>query len=250
MATDATLPLEQPGVDPVADELAQKLEKRRAKVRSAWISFVGRIVAQIMGAVATITLGLILVQKYSVPVTATAVPAAPSETVVAAGPLRVRIVTPGYASLAVLPLEDIAGRDATFAAGMTDALITELAHLDGVRVISRTSSATYANVQRSLPAIAQELAVDFVVDGSVTQGDGRVRITLRLVDAQTDECVFAEAYERPLRQVLGLQAEVARIAARKVQLAMSTEVSGTGPSQRLRTTYQGPGRTATDTRHR
>ncbi len=103
---------------------------------------------------------------------------------------------------------------------MTDALITELAQVDDIRVISRTSSATYAKAQRSLPAIARELSVDFAIDGSVMLSDGRVRVALRLVDARSDECVFAESYERPLRQVLGVQSELARTVARKMAIAL------------------------------
>jgi TolB-like protein len=219
MATAATTTtLEVPGSEPNADDLALKLEKRRAKVRSAWISFVGRIIAQIMGAVATITLGLILVQKYHAPVTA--MPAAAPEAVTAPPVIPVRAVTPGHPSLVVLPLEDIGRGDATFAIGMTDALITEFAQLDDIRVISRTSSATYAKAQRSLPAIARELSVDFAIDGSVMLSDGRVRVALRLVDTRSDECVFAESYERPLRQILGVQSEVARTVARKMTMAL------------------------------
>jgi TolB-like protein len=219
MATAATPPLELPGSDPNADDLALKLEKRRAKVRSAWISFVGRIIAQIMGAVATITLGLILVQKYHQPLTA--MPAtAPPETLAAAPVVPARAATSGRPSLVVLPLEDIARGNPMFAIGMTDALITELAQLDDIRVISRTSSATYANTQRSLPAIARELSVDFAIDGSVLVSEGRVRVGLRLVDARSDECVFAESYERPLRQILGVQADLARTVARKMATAL------------------------------
>jgi len=103
---------------------------------------------------------------------------------------------------------------------MTEALITELAQLDDIRVISRTSSATYARAQRSLPAIARELSVDFAIDGSVVLSGGRVRVALRLVDARSDECVFAESYERPSRQILGVQSEVARTVAKKMAMAL------------------------------
>lgn len=123
------------------EELERKLEKKRAKIRSAWISFVGRIVAQIMGAVATISLGLMLVQKYHSP---SAAPAPEPGQSAPQGIFPVRLVTPGASSLAVLPLHDVsADGETSFARGMTDALITDLAHLDAVRVVSRTSSAVY-----------------------------------------------------------------------------------------------------------
>jgi len=204
-----------------AEELERKREKKRAKVRSAWISFVGRIVAQIMGAVATISLGLILVQKYHAP--AAAPPPAPPPQIVPHAAVPVRLVTPGELSLAVLPLRDVsADGEESFARGMTDALITDLVRLDAVRVVSRTSSAIYEKERRSLPEIARELGVDFIVDGSVTKAEGRVRIVARLIDARSDEHLLAESYERPLRQVLAVQADVARAIARAVKITLAS----------------------------
>ena len=127
------------------------------------------------------------------------------------GIVPVRLVTPGEASLAVLPLQSVsADGETSFARGMTDALITDLAHLDAVRVVSRTSSAVYEKEGRPLPQIARELGVDFVVEGTVTKADGRVRIALSLIDARRDEQLLAASYDRPLRQILTVQAEVAR----------------------------------------
>jgi TolB-like protein len=205
--------------DTEADELERKLEKKRAKIRSAWIAFVGRIVAQIMGAVATISLGLMLVQRYHAPA---AVSAPPPAQVVPLAAVPVRLVTPGEASLAVLPLRDVSpDGEASFARGMTDALITELVHLDEVRVVSRTSSAIYEKDGRPLPEIARALGVDFIVDGSVTKAEGRVRITARLVDGRRDVNLLAESYDRPLRQVLSVQAQVAGSIARAIKIALS-----------------------------
>ncbi len=201
------------------DELERKLEKRRAKIRSAWISFVGRIVAQIMGALATISLGLMLVQKYSGPIAA---PASVPAQSVPQGIVPVRLVTPGEASLAVLPLQNVsADGETSFARGMTDALVTDLAHLDAVRVVSRTSSAACDKGGRSLPQIARELGVDFIVDGAVTKADGRVRIALSLIDARRDEQLLAASYDRPLRQTLTVQAEVARAMTTSIANALA-----------------------------
>jgi TolB-like protein len=199
------------------DELERKREKKRAKVRSAWISFVGRIVAQIMGAVATISLGLMLVQKYHAPV----VPTASPTQVMPPATIPVRLITPGQASLAVLPLEDIStDGEGSFARGMTDALVTDLVRLDGVRVVSRTSSALYGKERPPLPEIARALGVDFIVDGSVTKAEGRVRIAVRLIDARRDEHLLAESYNRPLRRVLIVQADIAREVARAITNAL------------------------------
>lgn len=205
----------------IDDEIERKLEKKRAKIRSAWISFVGRIVAQIMGAVATISLGLMLVQKYHRPDTAPAsVPAQSAPQ----GLVPVRLVTPGESSLAVLPLQNVsADGETSFARGMTDALITDLAHLDAVRVVSRTSSAAYDKGGRQVPQIARELGVDFIVDGAVTKADGRVRIALSLIDARRDEQLLSASYDRPLRQTLTVQAEVARAMALSVREALAAQ---------------------------
>ena len=208
-------------VDAAEDELERKLEKKRAKVRSAWISFVGRIVAQIMGAVATISLGLILVQKYHAP--AVAESAAQPDQPVVQSTIPVRFVTPGETSLAVLPLRDVStDGEESFARGMTDALITDLARLESVRVVSGTSSAIYEKERRRLPEIARALGVDFIVDGSVTRAEGRVRIAVHLIEARRDEHVFVEAYERPLRQVLTVQSEVARAVAKAVKMSLAS----------------------------
>jgi TolB-like protein len=212
------------------EELERKLEKKRAKIRSAWISFVGRIVAQIMGAVATISLGLMLVQKYHSPSAApTPVPAQSAPL----GIVPVRLVTPGEASLAVLPLQNVsADGETSFARGMTDALITDLAHLDAVRVVSRTSSAVSEREGRLLPQIARELGVDFVVEGTVTKADGRVRIAMRLIDARRDEQLLAASYDRELRQILTVQAEVARAMARAVREALAVQSKGSDVAAR------------------
>jgi TolB-like protein len=215
-----------PAVAAGEEELERRREKKRAKVRSAWISFVGRIVAQIMGAVATISLGLMLVQKYHAPAAPQPDPPARTEPTAV---VPVRLVTPGEISLAVLPLEDVsADGERSFARGMTDALITDLVQLDGVRVVSRTSSAAYEDERRPLPQIARELGVNFVVDGSVTKAEGRVRIAVRLIDAQRDEHLLAAAYDRPLRQVLSVQADVAHAIARAVKVALAA-TSHTSP---------------------
>jgi TolB-like protein len=205
------------------DELEKKLEKKRAKVRSAWIAFVGRIVAQIMGAVATISLGLMVVQKYHTPAAAPAVAPAPVESHAV---LPSRLVTPGEVSLAVLPLEDLSpDGESSFARGMTDALITDLVQLDGIRVVSRTSSAAQGRAGRLVPQIANELGVDYIVDGTVTREDGRVRVAVRLVDARRDENLLAHAYIRPLRPTLAIQAELARTIARGVRTTLATTTS-------------------------
>jgi TolB-like protein/DNA-binding winged helix-turn-helix (wHTH) protein/tetratricopeptide (TPR) repeat protein len=125
-------------------------------------------------------------------------------------------------SLVVLPLKNVSNDPAEqyFADGMTEELTTRIASLGGLRVISRTSSMQYKETRKSLPQIASELSVDAVVEGSVLRSDGRVRITARLVQANTDRQLWAESYDRDERDVLKLQNEVARDIAHNVSLSV------------------------------
>jgi serine/threonine protein kinase/tetratricopeptide (TPR) repeat protein len=121
----------------------------------------------------------------------------------AEGPIR---------SLAVLPLEDLSPgtREDYFADGMTDELITELARIPGLRVVSRTSVMRDKGNHNSLAQIARELNVDAIVEGSVVRSGDRVRITAQLIDARSDKNLWAQTFEGPLGDVLSLQDDVAR----------------------------------------
>src|SRR6201981_2525683 len=115
-------------------------------------------------------------------------------------------------SLAVLPLENLS-RDPEqdyFAEGMTEALITSLAKIGALRVVSRTTAMHYKGVHRPVREIARELEVDAVVEGTVLRSGERVRISAQLIDARTDTHIWAESYERSLRDVLALHSDVAR----------------------------------------
>lgn len=121
-------------------------------------------------------------------------------------------------SLAVLPLRNLSADPAQeyFSDGMTDELITALAKSTGLRVISHTSVDRYKDTKRPLPDIAKELAVDAIVEGTVTRSADRIRITAQLIDAHSDQHVWAESYEGELRDVLGLQDRVAMEVAREI----------------------------------
>ena len=115
-------------------------------------------------------------------------------------------------SVAVLPLENLS-RDPEqeyFADGMTDELIANLTKVSALRVISRTSTMQYKGTKKPLPEIGRELSVDAVIEGTVLRSGTRVRITAQLVEAAEDRHLWAETYERDLRDVLGLQGEVAQ----------------------------------------
>jgi TolB-like protein/Flp pilus assembly protein TadD len=126
-------------------------------------------------------------------------------------------------SLAVLPLENLSQdpEQEYFADGMTDQLITELARTGTVRVISRTSVQCYKRPRKSLPEIARRLNVDAVVEGTVLRCGQRVRITAQLIDAGSEDHLWAESYERSLEDVLKLQGEVAQAIASEVHTRLA-----------------------------
>jgi len=128
-------------------------------------------------------------------------------------------------SLAVLPLENLSGdpEQEYFADGMTEALITNLSKIRALKVISRTSSMCYKDADRPIPEIADELNVEGIVEGSVLRVGDRVRISAQLIQAATDQNLWAESYERDMRDILALQSEVAQAVAREIQINMTPE---------------------------
>ena len=126
-------------------------------------------------------------------------------------------------SLVVLPLRNLSG-DAEqdyFADGMTEALIANLAQIKALGVISRTSAMQYKGTRKSVREIARELNVDALVEGSVLRSGDRVRITAQLIHAATDSHLWAESYERDLRDVLTLQREVAQAIANEIKIKLT-----------------------------
>jgi TolB-like protein/tetratricopeptide (TPR) repeat protein len=128
-------------------------------------------------------------------------------------------------ALAVLPLENLSSDPAHdyFADGMTEALITSLAKIKALRVISRTSAMQYKGIRKSLPQIARELNVDAVIEGSVVRSGERVRIAAQLIHATTDQHLWAESYDRDFRDVLSLQSKIARKVAEEVRIVLTPE---------------------------
>lgn len=128
-------------------------------------------------------------------------------------------------AIAVLPLEDFSGASGQeyFADGMTEALITYLAKIKALRVISRMSAMQYRKVQKPLPQIARELNVDAVIEGSVLRSGDRVRIAAQLIHATSDQLLWAESYERDFRDILSLQSEIARRIADAVEVVLTPE---------------------------
>jgi len=133
--------------------------------------------------------------------------------------------TSSIRSLAVLPLENLSGDPSQnyFTEGMTDELITNLAMLPGLRVISRTSMMRYAGTRKSVPEIARELHVDGIVEGSVMRSADRVRVRVQLIYAPLDQHVWAAAYERSLPDVMQLQAAAASDIAEELRLQLTKD---------------------------
>ena len=128
-------------------------------------------------------------------------------------------------SIAVLPLENLSGdpSEEFFADGMTDQLITDLAKVGSLRVISRTSVMQYKGAKKPLPEIARELNVDAIVEGSVIRSGERVRVTAQLLQGSTDQHLWAETYDSDRGDVLKLQGEVADAIAQQVRAQLTPQ---------------------------
>jgi TolB-like protein/DNA-binding winged helix-turn-helix (wHTH) protein/tetratricopeptide (TPR) repeat protein len=135
-----------------------------------------------------------------------------------AEPARIR-------SLAVLPLENLSGDESQgyFADGMTEVLITDLAKIGDLRVISRQSVMKYKEVRQAMPEVASALNVDAVLTGSVVRSGDRVRITVHLIHAATDQHLWTHSYERDLSDVLTLQREVARDVVSEIRIKLTPQ---------------------------
>lgn len=225
--TDASLRMPEPDSPPLDPDFERKKLKKAEKARRAWFTFAGRVIAQLAGAVASVVLGLIVLQRYQ------ANPDTPKDATVAAvtsPAASVRARRPGGASIAVLPLDNLSGNEAQeyFVDGMTEAVVAGLARVDGLRVISRTSTTRYKTEHPPIPEIARALGVDLVIEGSVLQADNRVRITVQLIDGATDEHLWAESYTRTLKDVIALQDTVARAIATEIKGAVNEHADDAG----------------------
>jgi TolB-like protein/tetratricopeptide (TPR) repeat protein len=131
-------------------------------------------------------------------------------------------------SLAVLPLENFSGSpDQDYLSdGMTEALISRLSTIHALRVISRTSAMHFKGTRKSLPTIGKELNVDAVVEGSVLRSGDKIRITVQLIRADTDEHMWTGTYDRELQDVLTLQNDVTYGIARHIEVAVNGTPAG------------------------
>jgi TolB-like protein/DNA-binding winged helix-turn-helix (wHTH) protein/Flp pilus assembly protein TadD len=129
---------------------------------------------------------------------------------------------PTVTSVAVLPLHSLSddAEQEYFSDGMTDALITHLAGIRALRVISRQSTIRLKKTSKSMPEIGRELGVDAIIEGTVLRTGNRVRITAQLVHASSDRHLWSQEYERDLSDVIQLQSDIARAVAREIHVTL------------------------------
>ena len=144
------------------------------------------------------------------------------------GRIRARIFGHGGAAIqaiAVLPLENLSADQAQeyFVDGMTDELITDLARIKGLRVISRTSAMHFKGTRKTLPEIARELHVDAIVEGSVLRDGNHLRVTAELIHAASDTHLWAESYQRDVRDFWAVQNEVVHAIASQIEAKLTAK---------------------------
>ncbi len=128
-----------------------------------------------------------------------------------------------FRAIAVLPLRNVSEDPAQeyFADGMTESLISDLARIKALRVISRTSIMRYKGSDKWLPEIARELNVDVVLEGAALLIGNRVRVNVQLIAARNDETLWAQSYDRDLGDVLSMQKELAETVAREIAIQLT-----------------------------
>src|SRR5436190_8935267 len=168
------------------------------------------IYVAIIGAV--LSLGLFVLGRY------TANTGAPRHSHAATAPQK---------SIAILPFENLSEEKANayFAEGIKDEILTKLAAVRDLKVISRTSTAKYQSKPDNLKTVAQELGVSTILEGAVQRAGDKVRINVQLIDAQTDGHLWAKSYDRDFKDILGVESEVAQEIAETLQANLSPNES-------------------------
>ncbi len=122
-------------------------------------------------------------------------------------------------SIAVLPLANMSGdsEQEFFADGLTEDIITELSRFHELLVISRNSTFVYKGKAVKVQEVAREFGVDYILEGSVRKAGGRIRVTVQLIDAETDRHIWAERYDRELEDIFAIQDEITRAIVATLQ---------------------------------
>jgi TolB-like protein/Flp pilus assembly protein TadD len=129
-------------------------------------------------------------------------------------------------SIAVLPFQNMSPdpENEYFSDGLTEDILAQLAKIRDLKVISRTSIMQYKNTSKNLRRVGSELGVGTILEGSVRRAGGRVRVTAQLIDARTDEHLWAETYDRELDDIFAIQSDVAQQIAQALETQISPEV--------------------------
>ncbi|MGB9476495.1 MAG: hypothetical protein WCE87_15630 [Candidatus Udaeobacter sp.] len=176
------------------------------------------IVVVIVGA--ALSVGLFFFGRYSVQT--------PRQNASAARTEAATVSTIPQKSVAVLPFENLSDdkNAAYFADGIQDEILTKLASIADLKVISRTSTAKYKSKPEDLKTVSQQLGVATVLEGSVQKANDKVRVNVQLIDARADSHLWAKTYDRDLADVFAIQSEVAQEIADSLQAKLSpTETS-------------------------
>src|SRR5438128_1134126 len=202
-------------------EVPQKLRQARKGTPAVFPEKTGRrwIVAVPVVLIAVLIIGAVVLSRRSTPVASSSsvspVPAAAPVATAAAIPEK---------SIAVLPFENLSSdkENAFFTDGVQDEILTDLARIADLKVISRTSVMQYkTGAQRNLREIGQQLGVAHLVEGSVQRVSNRVRVNAQLIDARNDGHLWAQTYDRDLADVFAIQSEIAKAIADQLQAKLS-----------------------------
>ncbi len=138
------------------------------------------------------------------------------------------VVVEGRKSIAVLPFSNLTGNkeEEYFSDGMTDDILTQLYKVGDLKVISRTTMQQYKGTRKSIREIGSELGVGAVLEGSVRRSGDRLRIVAQLIDARTDDHLWAENYDRTMRDVFEVQSEIAQRIVNSLQAKLSLTEKG------------------------
>lgn len=198
-----------------ADALLEDLKQAKAAIRKSGRHFGSFLIAKVLQSRKAVVLMLLVTLAATAFLSQRFIPATdgpPASTGL-----------PGVKSLAVLPLVNLSSNqeNAFFAAGVHEDILTNLAGLSGLRVVSRTSVMEYAGKPGNLSEIARELGVRYIIEGTVRREDDRVRITAQLIDTREDAHLWAGVYDRNLLDVFRIQSEVALEIAKNLKTRLS-----------------------------
>jgi TolB-like protein/Tfp pilus assembly protein PilF len=202
-------------------KLERNIDRSQSQTRET-----GRKLDRAIIAVLAVALAYFLVDKFVLPQASSTALVEEERSPALEDWERREAVGPGKA-IAVLPFTNMSGDPATepFTLGIHDDLLTHLSRIDALQVTSRTSVLQYRGTTLPIPAIAQELGVEYILEGGIQRAGDRVRINLQLIEAATDQHLWAEIYDRELtaENLFSVQADVAGEVTESLQATLLPE---------------------------